>query len=78
VRGVTEAVGKDFVTAQLVGIAREGVREERPPLGDAMAAVLDVIRQPERVERAERLVEIRKGALDEPRPDVEADGNGHP
>src|SRR5437588_11734373 len=36
-------------------------------------SVLHLIRQPERVERAERLVEIRKRLFDEPRPDVQAD-----
>jgi hypothetical protein len=42
-----------------------------------MAVVLDVIRHPQRVERRDRLVEVRKRRLDEPRPDVETDGNGH-
>jgi hypothetical protein len=77
VRGVAKAVGENFVAAELVGIACQSVCQERPALGDAIAAVLDVIGKPERVERGERLVEVRKRMLDEPRPDVEADWNAH-
>jgi hypothetical protein len=75
--GVAKAVAEHLVAAELVGIAGERVREERPALGNAIAAVLDVIGQPQRVERCERLVEIWERLLDEPRPDVEADRNPH-
>src|SRR2546425_4127806 len=40
-----------------------------------VTVVLDVIRQPQRVERPHRPVEVGKRRLDETRPDVEADGD---
>src|SRR5256885_13321270 len=49
-------------------------REQRPALGHLVTVVLDVIRQPQRVERPHRPVEVGKRRLDETRPDVEADG----
>src|SRR2546425_9590381 len=42
-----------------------------------VTVVLDVIRQPQRVERPHRPVEVGKRRLDETRPDVEADGDRH-
>src|SRR6267378_474381 len=77
VRRIAEAVTEDLVAGLLVGITRERPRQERPALGHGVAVVLHVVGQPQRVERSHRLVEVGKRRLDQARPDVEADGNGH-
>ena len=77
VRRVAEAVAQHFVAAPLVGIAGERPDQERPALGDLVAVVLDVVREPERVEGADRPIEVWEGRRDQARPDVEADGDGH-
>src|SRR3984893_18334266 len=76
-RRVAEAVAEDLVGAELVGIAREGEGEERPALGDLVRAVLDMVGKPERVEGADRLIQIREELLHEPGPDIETYGYGH-
>ena len=76
VRGIAEAVAQHLVAAELVRIAGQRVGEERPALRDRMRRVLDVIREPERVERVRGLVQVREGGGDEARPDIETDGDG--
>jgi len=63
VRRVPKAVAQDFVAREFVRIAGQGPDQERPALGDLVAVVLDVVRKPERVERADRPVEVREGRV---------------
>jgi hypothetical protein len=64
-RRVPKAVAQDFVAASLVRIPGERPGQERPALGDLVAAVLNMIREPERVERRSGLVQVRKGGVHE-------------
>src|SRR5262249_21757018 len=77
VRGIAKAVAEHLVAAFLVAIAGKRPRQERPTLGHLVAVVLDVIGQPQRIERSHRAVEVRKRRLDQARPHVEPDGHAH-
>jgi hypothetical protein len=74
---IAEAIAEHFVGAELVGIARERKREKRPAFGDLVRAVLDMVGEPERLEGADALVQVREEALYQPRPDIETHRYGH-
>ena len=65
------------MTLEFVGIAGQGIGQDRPPFGHIFRPVLHMIRKPKRIKRRHGPVEIRIQLFHQAGPDIETNWNGH-